>query len=66
MRTVHGGDIYTYQGMLDFSVNVNPLGPSGRVLRAAEEGVRHMSVYPDPRCRRLRERLAEKLDVPGG
>ena len=66
MRTVHGGDIYTYQGMLDFSVNVNPLGPSGRVLRAAEEGVRHMEAYPDIRCRRLRARLAEKLDVPGG
>ena len=65
MRTVHGGDIYTYQGMLDFSVNVNPLGPSGRVLRAAEEGVRHMEAYPDIRCRRLRARLAEKLDVPG-
>lgn len=24
MEYVHGGDIYTYKGMLDFSVNVNP------------------------------------------
>lgn len=39
MEYGHGGDIYTYQGMLDFSVNVNPFGPSAAVLTAAERGV---------------------------
>ena len=36
MEYAHGGDIYTYKGMLDFSVNVNPLGPSERVIDAAK------------------------------
>ena len=32
MEYVHGGDIYTYGDVLDFSVNVNPYGPSEEVL----------------------------------
>ena len=35
MEYVHGGDIYTYGDVLDFSVNVNPYGPSEEVLEAA-------------------------------
>ena len=35
MEYGHGGDIYTYEGMLDFSVNINPFGPPQRVLEAA-------------------------------
>ena len=31
----HGGDIYTHKPDLDFSVNVNPLGPPEGVVRAA-------------------------------
>ena len=26
MQYTHGGDIYTYGEMIDFSVNINPLG----------------------------------------
>ena len=32
----HGGDIYTYENMLDFSVNLNPLGPPQRCDRCGE------------------------------
>ena len=42
MRYEHGGDIYTYgqeKTLLDFSVNINPLGPSGAALKAAGQGV---------------------------
>ena len=35
---IHGGDIYTYQGMLDFSANINPLGLPPAVVQAAAEG----------------------------
>ena len=56
MEYVHGGDIYTYKGMLDFSVNVNPLGPSERVIDAAKRGAERAMEYPDSRCGRLRKR----------
>ena len=36
MRYSHGGDIYTYGEVVDFSVNVNPLGMSEHVAEAAK------------------------------
>jgi len=56
MRYTHGGDIYTYGEMLDFSVNINPLGPSKNVLNAAKEALLQSAAYPDSRCRKLREK----------
>lgn len=61
---LHGGDIYTYQGTIDFSVNINPLGPGENVVAAAKEAVDKMEHYPDVRCRALRSALAKKLEVP--
>lgn len=63
MEQVHGGDIYTYPGMMDFSANINPLGPSEAVVRAAQEAVLNMEQYPDPRCRKLRHALSGQLEV---
>ncbi len=59
----HGGDIYTYKDMLDFSVNINPLGTPERVIEAAKRGVECAAVYPDSRCRILREKLAGKQGI---
>ena len=64
MEYGHGGDIYTYKDMLDFSVNVNPLGPSERVIEAAKRGVERAAAYPDSRCRELRMALSEKKGIP--
>ena len=64
MEYVHGGDIYTYGDVLDFSVNVNPYGPSEEVLEAAKRSMDEVSLYPDSQCRRLRKRLAEKKNLP--
>ena len=64
MEYGHGGDIYTYRGMLDFSVNVNPFGPSEAVLEAAKRGVDKCCAYPDSQCRALKAALSEKLGVP--
>lgn len=61
---LHGGDIYTYQGVLDFSVNINPLGPAEEVVAAAKSAVDEMERYPDPECRALRAALSRKLQVP--
>ena len=47
MEHGHGGDIYTYKGMLDFSVNVNPFGPSAAVLEAEKGGEENSCAYAD-------------------
>lgn len=47
--------------VLDFSANINPLGPSRRVEQAAAEA--DISTYPDRHSLILREELAERLDV---
>lgn len=63
MKYLHGGDIYTYEGMTDFSINVNPLGPDPAVLDAVREAVEQVGAYPDNRCRKLKRALAEKLEM---
>ncbi|MBA4698647.1 MAG: aminotransferase class I/II-fold pyridoxal phosphate-dependent enzyme [Ruminococcus sp.] len=64
MDYVHGGDIYTYEGMIDFSINVNPFGPSPSVIEAAYQAVKTIGAYPDSRCRKLRQALESALQVP--
>jgi len=63
MEMVHGGDIYTYEGVIDFSVNVNPFGPSKAVVEAAKSAIDEMEHYPDIQCRRLRKALAEETGL---
>lgn len=63
MEYGHGGDIYTYQGVTDFSTNINPFGPSEAVIEAAKAGLLSAGQYPDSRCRRLCERLEEKTGI---
>lgn len=60
----HGGDIYGgARPLVDFSVNVNPLGMPPAALDALgarpEEDVR----YPDPSCRALRHALSQRFGV---
>lgn len=64
MDYIHGGDIYTYEGMTDFSANINPFGPEQRVVDAAAAAVQMMGAYPDSSCRKLRSALAKTWDVP--
>ncbi len=58
---IHGGDIYRNQVVLDFSVNVNPLGTPEPVKAAVRNAAENLSAYPDPTCGQLRERLAAVL-----
>ena len=64
MEYVHGGDIYTYGEVLDFSVNVNPYGTSEEVLDAARKSIADVRLYPDSQCRQLRKILADKKQLP--
>lgn len=67
----HGGDLVRaareygipVREFLDFSANINPLGPSPRAVRALKENLWLISHYPDPDCRELRAALSVHLGV---
>ncbi|WP_256757021.1 threonine-phosphate decarboxylase CobD [Cohnella sp. WQ 127256] len=67
----HGGDILTAssffginsQDWLDYSANINPLGPPKQVMEALREGISAIVNYPDPAHRQLKQMIADKLSV---
>lgn len=58
MEYFHGGDIYTNRVELDYSTNLNPLGPPRGVVEAYLKAASRISAYPDSRCGRLRMGLS--------
>ncbi|KYH31102.1 threonine-phosphate decarboxylase CobD [Neomoorella mulderi] len=70
-RPVHGGDWqgavekYGWQpeDILDFSANINPLGPPAGVLETLQQNLQAIQRYPDPYCRQLKKALADYLQV---
>lgn len=56
----HGGDIYTYGNVIDFSANINFRGMPASVREAARCAVDASGHYPDPDCRVLRRALARR------
>ncbi|NEW08190.1 threonine-phosphate decarboxylase [Paenibacillus sp. SYP-B3998] len=71
-RYGHGGDLWTAEEaygrpkeqFLDFSSNMNPLGPPKVVEQILKHQWRDMVKYPDPAVRELRAKLAMKYEVP--
>ena len=71
-RPVHGGLNVTElesiglrpEEVIDFSANINPLGPSQRALEAAQSV--NLAAYPDPDCLKLREAIGGALGVEPG
>ena len=61
-RPAHGGDVWDYPHIIDFSSNVNPLGPSQKVLEAIEGAIAEITRYP-PSGEELRRALAERHEV---
>jgi len=67
----HGGDRWTAAGRfgiapgdwLDFSANINPLGPPPQAIEALREGIGAIVNYPDPGHRELKRALSDKLGV---
>ena len=43
--------------------NENPLGPSGKAMRAARRAIREMHLYPESKCFYLVKRLSEEYSV---
>lgn len=62
----HGGNIYKaakqygldVKKIIDFSSNVNPLGPSSMARRAAQRSLSNIGHYPDPEMVDLRRAIA--------
>ncbi|MFP4221397.1 MAG: threonine-phosphate decarboxylase CobD [Phormidium sp.] len=63
---IHGGNLAwaaslagcTPEEILDFSANINPLGPPASALVAIDGALKHLRNYPDPQYRPLREAIA--------
>ena len=69
MMGIHGGDWAGYKTEygslpLDYSANVSPLGLPDGVREAAVQALQEADRYPDPLCRMLRARLAQRHGVP--
>jgi threonine-phosphate decarboxylase len=68
----HGGDLWTAaetfgkskDAFLDYSSNMNPLGPPAVVEQILRERWRDVAAYPDPAVRELRSQLAAKYKIP--
>lgn len=71
-RYGHGGDLWTAEEtfgrpkelFLDFSSNMNPLGPPSIVKQILSEAWQDIVKYPDPAVRELRAKLARKYNIP--
>lgn len=67
----HGGDMLTAQKqfglnvtpLLDFSANINPLGPPPRVMEVLRDGLETIIHYPDPAQRKLKEKLSKRFAI---
>ena len=68
---VHGGNVYrasrqhgrSPDEFIDFSANINPLGPSPRAVEAIKNHLHLIRHYPDPDCIELIQELARYLRV---
>ena len=61
----HGGDIFADEKkMIDFSVNINPLGMPASAREAALYAAAHETSYPDPFCRKLTAALSQRYGLP--
>jgi threonine-phosphate decarboxylase len=53
-----------FRDVLDFSANINPLGPSPRAIDALRKSLDSIQVYPDEAADQLTKRLAAELRLP--
>ena len=65
-RFEHGGDVYTHEGVVDFSANINPLGMPPIAREALVKHVADYERYPDAECRDLRQALARLEGTDAG
>jgi len=72
MNIVHGGDIFRianqrrwdWRDVLDFSANINPLGPAPGVHDAIRLAIDRIRCYPSPESVALSALLSRQWSVP--
>ncbi|MEM2099445.1 MAG: threonine-phosphate decarboxylase CobD [Candidatus Bathyarchaeia archaeon] len=67
---IHGGEIWDihkktpYKGkIIDFSSNINPIGPSKKALQAVRRCIREIPYYPDSNSTALRDAIAKHFKI---
>jgi threonine-phosphate decarboxylase len=63
-KPAHGGDIYSHEVEIDFSSNVNPLGPPDGVKEALIGTMGEIHHYPDIDASRLKEAISMYVGTP--
>ena len=71
LEHIHGGNITRASGkygipkdrIIDFSANINPLGPAPDIFAALTNNINTIVNYPDPDCTELRSVLAGYLGI---
>ena len=71
LEHIHGGNITRASGkygipkdkIIDFSANINPLGPADDIIAALTNNLNTIVNYPDPDCTELRTVLAGYLGI---
>lgn len=71
LEHIHGGNLarasrkygLSKEKLIDFSANINPLGPSQKVISAVVNSLGLVSSYPDPDCSELKAELAGYLGI---
>ena len=66
----HGGNVHRLANeldgaasILDFSANINPLGPPAWIRSLVNRDLHHISHYPDPTCEELKKAIAATYGV---
>jgi threonine-phosphate decarboxylase len=67
----HGGDIWNYcrrkgcsfQDILDYSANINPMGPPESISGTLKNAIPEITAYPEPFARGLRQAVAQCYDI---
>ncbi|TJX13529.1 aminotransferase class I/II-fold pyridoxal phosphate-dependent enzyme [Tissierella creatinini] len=65
----HGGDLLTYENqydgeLIDFSSNINPLGPPNGLNEVLIKSFKEMTTYPDIKYRKLKTSISNYLNCP--
>lgn len=63
----HGGDLLTYKNqydgqLVDFSSNINPLGPPGGLNEILIDNLKELTSYPDIQYRKLKKSISKYLE----